>query len=65
MLVSRRLQTLLQLIEEYGLAVDITLVRSEQNKADELTKVSQKWFKTMKQVSARYWTSISIAGTLG
>lgn len=65
MLVSRRLQTLLQLIEEYGLAVDITLVRSEQNKADELTKVSQKWFKTMKQVNARYWTSISIAGTLG
>ena len=49
MLVRRRLYTLSQLIEEYELTVDVTLVRSEQNKADELTRVPQQWFKAMKK----------------
>lgn len=49
MLVRRKLQTLLQLIEEYRLTIDITLLRLEQNRADELTRVPQKWVKTIKQ----------------
>lgn len=71
-LIRRRLQTLLQLIEGYGLTSVLTLVRSEQNRANELTRVPQKWFKAMKQgrgmsldvcaVALKYWTFI--AGTL-
>ena len=37
MLVRRWFQTLSQLIEEYGLSIDVTLVRSEQNRAKKLT----------------------------
>ena len=31
------------MVDEYGLALDIELVRSECNRADVLTRVSQKW----------------------
>lgn len=37
MLMRRRLVTLKQLIDEYSLVVDITLIASEQNLADWLT----------------------------
>lgn len=41
-LIRSRLQTLLQLIEGYRLTSVLTLVRSEQNRAIELTSVPQK-----------------------
>ncbi|XP_067942918.1 uncharacterized protein [Watersipora subatra] len=50
MLVKRRLNLLNDLISEYQLVVQITLVKFENNKADELTRAPHKWLK--KQVSA-------------
>ena len=43
MLIRRRVDTIKALVDEYGLALDIKLVRSEYNRADVLTRVSQKW----------------------
>ena len=43
MLIRRRVDTIKALGDEYGLALDIELVRSECNRADVLTRVSQKW----------------------
>ena len=43
MLIRRRVDTIKALVYEYGLALDITLVRSECNRAGVLTRVSQKW----------------------
>ena len=43
MLIRRRVDTIKALVDEYGLALDIELVRSECNRADVLTRVSQKW----------------------
>ena len=43
MLIRRPVDTIKALVDEYGLALDIELVRSECNRADVLTRVSQKW----------------------
>ena len=43
MLIRRRVDTIKALVDEYGLVLDIELVRSEYNRADVLTRVSQKW----------------------
>ena len=43
MLFRRRVDTIKALVDEYGLTLDIELVRSECNRADALTRVSQKW----------------------
>ena len=43
MLIRRRVDTIKAFVGEYGLALDIELVRSECNRADALTRVSQKW----------------------
>ena len=43
MLIRRRVDTIKALVDEYGLALDIELVRSEYNRAGTLTRVSQKW----------------------
>ena len=43
MLIRRRVDTIKALVGEYGLTLDIELVRSECNRADALTRVSQKW----------------------
>ena len=42
-LARRRLQLIASLIEECELTVEVTLVRSAENKADVLTRVPQKW----------------------
>ena len=42
MLIRRRVDTIKALVDEYGLALDIKLVRSEGNRADVLTRVSRK-----------------------
>ena len=46
MLIRRRLNTLKDLVEEYHLTVDVTLVPSTLNLADRLT---QRWFDAMKR----------------
>ena len=49
MLIQRRLNTLKDLIEEYHLTMDVTLVPSTLNLADCLTCVPQWWFNAMKR----------------
>ena len=41
--IRRRVDTIKALVDEYGLALDIELVRSECNRADALIRVSQRW----------------------
>ena len=43
MLVKRRLSLLVELLEEYQVNWDVTLVPSSENKADVLTRVPKKW----------------------
>ena len=43
MLIRRRVDTIKALVDEYGIALDIKLVRSECNRAVVLIRVSQKW----------------------
>jgi len=45
-LIKRRLATLKALVEELGLAVDVRLVASRDNKADKLTRVPRSWMRT-------------------
>ena len=45
MLIRRRLGTLKSLIEEYQLELKVTLVTSECNLADALSRVPQKWLR--------------------
>ena len=49
MLLRRRLETIKQLVEEYGLTIDVSLVPSNQNLADPLTRVPQRWLEKMKR----------------
>ena len=42
-LIRRRVDTVKALVDEYGLILDIEIVRSECNRADALTRVSRKW----------------------
>ncbi|XP_067932771.1 uncharacterized protein [Watersipora subatra] len=63
MLVKRRLNLLNDLISEYQLVLQITLVKSEDNKADELTRAPRRWLE--KRVCAvNLTTSDSIEGKL-
>ena len=43
MLIRRRVGTFKALLDEYGLTVDVKFVRSENNRADVLTRVPQRW----------------------
>jgi hypothetical protein len=43
MIVKRRLSLINDLITEYGMCLRIKLVKSGENKADELTRVPRKW----------------------
>ena len=49
MLIRRRLSTIRELVTEYELSVDVKLVTSECNLADRLTRVPQRWFKSLKE----------------
>ena len=49
MLIRRRLSTLRDLVAEYRLTVDVALVPSSLNMADQLTRIPQRWFDTMKR----------------
>lgn len=45
MLIRRRIALVESLVEEYGLQVQVSHVPSENNKADALTRVPQRWLK--------------------
>ena len=49
MLVRRRLGTLRLLAKEYGLTIDVKLVKSCQNRADILTRVPRRWMDLLKE----------------
>ena len=49
MLIRRRLDALASQDKEYGLSVDAVLVRSEHNRADSLTRVTQQWLDLIKK----------------
>ena len=49
MLIRRRLGTLQALVKEYNLTMDVTLVRSCQNRADRLTRVPRRWLDLLKE----------------
>ena len=48
MFIRRWLNTLKKLVEEYELTVDMVLVPSNKNMANQLTRVPQRWFTAMK-----------------
>ncbi|XP_067930804.1 uncharacterized protein [Watersipora subatra] len=48
MVIKKRLETIAQIIADYQLDVHVTLVPSERNLADKLTRVPQKWLKESK-----------------
>lgn len=47
--IRRRLNTLKDLVKEYKLTVDMTLVTSIHNMSDRLTRMIQWWFNVMKK----------------
>lgn len=49
MLIRQRLYMLMKLLNEYALSMDVTLVKSSQNKADQLTSVPQRWIDAIKR----------------
>ena len=49
MLIRRRLDTIIKLVKEYMLLVNVSMVKSSQNKADQLTRVPQRWLDAIKR----------------
>ena len=49
MLIRRRLSAIKKLAAEYELCMDMTLVTSNSNLAEGLTRVPQKWYESMKK----------------
>ena len=51
MLIRRRLDTIIKLVKEYALSMNVSLVKSSRNKADRLARVPQKWLDAIKRNS--------------
>ena len=49
MLIRLRLDTIINLVKEYALLMNVSLVKSSQNKADRLTRVLQRWLDAIKR----------------
>ncbi|XP_067944958.1 uncharacterized protein [Watersipora subatra] len=47
MIVKRRLGVIAQLVEEYGITLQMSLVKSADNRSDVLTRVNKKWLKPL------------------
>ena len=62
MLVRRRLGTLRSLKKEYGLTIDVKLVKSCQNCADCLTRVPHRWMDLLKEGKEPVLESCAIVG---
>ena len=48
-LIRWRLDTILKMVKEYTLLINVSLVKSSQNRADRLTKVPQRWLDAIKR----------------
>lgn len=48
MLIKRRLGIISELIQEFNLEIKISLVKSEENKADRMTRVFNKWLNKLR-----------------
>lgn len=44
-----RIDTIVKLVKEYALLVDVVLVQSSQNKMDQLMRVPQRWLDAIKR----------------
>lgn len=55
----RSLQTFLELVKEFALSVNATLVRSNQNKVDVITRVPQRWLEMKNETEPvlQVWTT--------
>ena len=62
MLVRRRLGTLRLLVKEYGLTIDMKLVKSCQNHVDSLTRVPHRWMDLLKEGKDLVLESCSMVG---
>ena len=40
---------MIKLVKEYALSMNVSLVKSSQNKADRLTRMPQRWFDAIKR----------------
>ena len=49
MLIRRRLDTIIKLVKEYTQSMNVSFVKSSQNKADQLTRVPQRWLDAIKR----------------
>ena len=49
MLIRRWLSTIKELFVDYGLTVNMELVRSQANRADRLTRVPQRWLDVLQK----------------
>ena len=49
MLIRRWLDTIIKLVKEYALSMNMSLVKSSQNKADRLTRLPQRWLDAIKR----------------
>ena len=61
MLVSQRLGTLRSLMKEYGLTIDVKLMKSCQNSADSLIRVPRRWMDLLKEGKEQVLESCAIA----
>ena len=62
MLIRRRLRTLRSLAKEYGLTIDVKLMKSCQNCTDSLTRVSRRWMNLLKEGKELVLESFAIVG---
>ena len=62
MLVRRRLGTLRSLMKEYGLTIELKLVKSCQNCADSLTRVLHRWMDLLKEGKEPMLESCAMVG---
>ena len=62
MLVRQRLGTLQSLMKEYGLTIDMKLMKSSQNRADSLTRVLRRWMDLLKEGKEPVLKSCAIVG---
>ena len=60
MLIRRRVGTFKALLDEYGLTVDVKFVRSENNRADVLTRVPQRWLGRLKRTLSPYFRNLPL-----
>ena len=49
MLIRQQLNTIKELVVEYELTIDVELIRSQANQADQLTRVPQRWLDVLRK----------------